>query len=284
MIDIRNLHKSYGKQAVLKGIDLAFEQPGRITAVLGPNGSGKTTLIKAILGMVLPDAGAIAFDGQPIAGRWDYRRAIDYLPQIARFPDNLRVRELIAMLTDIRPGAVRQTALIERFGLAPYLDSFLGNLSGGTRQKVNLTLALMYDSPVIILDEPTSGLDPVAMIGLKELIRSERDRGKTILITTHIIRFVEEMADEIVFLLDGVIHFRGSQDALKARAGEADLERAIAGMLSPGQSMRTRDANRMMEEKKPASRRPAKRLPGRRCGRWRERYSGRAPGEPVSND
>lgn len=232
MITIKNLHKSYGKNPVLRGVDLSFDQPGRITAVLGPNGSGKTTLIKSVLGMVLPDDGAVFFEEQPIKGKWEYRSSIDYLPQIARFPDNLRVRELIAMIKDIRPGASRDGVLIQRFGLEPYLDKYLANLSGGTRQKVNLTLALMYDSPVLILDEPTSGLDPVAMIQLKELILGERRQGKTIIITTHIINFVEEMADEIVFLLDGKIHFRGSQNKLKARYGQTQLERAIAKILT----------------------------------------------------
>ncbi len=238
MITINNLHKSYGKNTVLKGIDLNFERSGTITAALSPNGSGKTTTIKSILGMVLPDEGTITFNGQPIKGQWAYRAGIDYLPQIARFPDNLRVRELIAMLKDIRPGASRDEALIQRFGLEPYMDVYLSNLSGGIRQKVNLTLALMYDSPVLILDEPTSGLDPVAMIQLKELIRQEKARGKTIIITTHIISFVEEMADEIVFLLEGNIHFRGSLEELKAKYSEKDLERAIAQMLTPGQLLR----------------------------------------------
>ena len=238
MIKIKNLHKSYGKNAVLRGIDLSFDQPGRITAVLGPNGSGKTTLIKSVLGMVLPNDGSVFFDGKSVKEQWLYRSSIDYLPQIARFPDNLRVCELIAMIKDIRPGASRDALLIDRFGLESYLDSYLANLSGGTRQKVNLTLALMYDSPVLILDEPTSGLDPVAMIQLKELILSERGRGKTIIITTHIMSFVEEMADEIVFLLDGKIHFRGSQDQLKAQYGETQLERAIAKILNGGETVR----------------------------------------------
>jgi Cu-processing system ATP-binding protein len=238
MITIKNLHKSYKKNPVLRGIDLSFDRPGRITAVLGPNGSGKTTLIKSVLGMVIPDGGAVFFEGKPVKGQWAYRSSIDYLPQIARFPDNLRVRELIAMIKDIRPGASRDEMLIGRFGLEPYLDKYLANLSGGTRQKVNLTLALMYDNPVLILDEPTSGLDPVAMIQLKEWILAERKRGKTIIITTHIMSFVEEMADEIVFLLDGRIHFQGSPDLLRAQYGEAKLERAIAQILQGEKAVR----------------------------------------------
>lgn len=231
MIRIEGLYKSYGKLEVLKGIDLGFDTPGRITAILGPNGSGKTTLMKAILGMVLPDKGEIKVEGQSVKGQWAYRNRIDYLPQIARFPENLRVRELIAFLHDLRKGNTREKELIDMFGLESHLDKKLGHLSGGTKQKVNLVLAFMYNSPILILDEPTSGLDPIALLHLKDLIRAEKDRGKLILITTHIMNFVEEMADEIVFLLEGNIYFRGDQEALKSRFREPSLERAIARIL-----------------------------------------------------
>jgi Cu-processing system ATP-binding protein len=235
MITIQNLHKSYGKLEVLRGIALDFSQPG-IAAILGPNGSGKTTLIKSILGMVLPNRGGIHFQGQPIQGQWDYRRQIDYLPQIARFPENLRVQELFDLIQDIRGERPQRAGqLIERFGLAAYLPQRLGKLSGGTRQKVNLVQAFMYDSPVIILDEPTSGLDPLALQNLRALLKEEKAKGKLLLITTHIMSFVEEMADEVVFLLEGEIHFRGSLHSLKERYGGASLEHAIAQILQGGQ-------------------------------------------------
>lgn len=231
MIQIKQLNKSFGKQQVLEGIDLNIDQPGRITAVLGPNGSGKTTLIKCLLGMVVPDSGSILIHGESIRNKWNYRSQIDYLPQIARFPENLRVDELIAMIKDIRGGKANDEHLISVFGLAPYLPQRLGNLSGGTKQKVNLVLALMYDSPILILDEPTSGLDPVAMIRLKERLAEEKRKGKIILMTSHIISFVEEMADDIVFLLEGNIYFQGSIEQIKEQYGERELEKAIAHIL-----------------------------------------------------
>jgi Cu-processing system ATP-binding protein len=231
MIKIQNLHKAFGKNTVLDGIDLEIKNGGRITAVLGPNGSGKTTLIKCILGMVIPDAGSIHLQDQAIAGQWQYREGIAYLPQIAQFPENLTVRELITMIKDIRQALPQDEKLIERFGLENYLDERLVNLSGGTKQKVNLTLAFMYDSPLVILDEPTSGLDPVAMVRLRALIHQEQQAGKTIMITTHIMSFVEEIADDIVFLLDGKIYFQGAIQALKEQQQESNLERAIASIL-----------------------------------------------------
>ncbi|MCO6476252.1 MAG: ABC transporter ATP-binding protein [Phaeodactylibacter sp.] len=230
MITIEKLKKSFGSQEVLKGINLEFQRPG-ITAILGPNGSGKTTLIKSILGMVLPDKGRIRVGGEDVKGGWAYRRQIDYLPQIARFPENLTVQELIRMIRDLRGGRPDAEHLIRRFGLGPFLGKRLGNLSGGTRQKANIVLALMYDSPVLILDEPTSGLDPVAMLRLKELLRQEKEKGKHIIVTTHIMGFVEEMADEVVFLLEGHIHFQGGLQELKEKYGANSLELAIARIL-----------------------------------------------------
>ena len=231
MITITNLYKSFGPNEVLKGIHLDISSGG-IFAVLGPNGSGKTTLIKSLLGMVIPDQGEIRVDGKLIRKQWLYRQQIAYLPQIARFPENLKVQELIRMVKDIRQQkAVNETEIIEAFELEDFLDKRLRSLSGGTRQKVNILLSLMFDNPIIILDEPTVGLDPVAMIRLKEMIRRERAAGKTIILTTHIMSLVEELADEIVFLLEGNIHYRGSLQELVLQSGEVDLEHAIARML-----------------------------------------------------
>ncbi|MEZ4829622.1 MAG: ABC transporter ATP-binding protein [Bacteroidia bacterium] len=230
MISIQNLHKTFGKNTVLKSVSLSLTQPG-IFAILGPNGSGKTTLIKSILGMVIPDKGKIIFNGTNIYRQWNYRDEIDYLPQIARFPENLTVQEVIEMVKKLRPRPARDLALIQNFGLEPFLSRRLGNLSGGTRQKVNLVLAFMYDSPCLILDEPTSGLDPVAMMKLKQMINQEKEKGKTILITSHIMGFVEEIADEIVFLLEGDICFRGTPEDLRQRYGAEDIESAIAALL-----------------------------------------------------
>jgi Cu-processing system ATP-binding protein len=231
MIEITNLQKSFGKVEVLDGVSLTIDDKG-IFAILGPNGSGKTTLIKSILGMVIPQAGEININGQNIKGKWDYRKDIDYLPQIAQFPDNITVIELLNMIKNLRGQKTSDQKLIELFKLEPFLDKKLGNLSGGTKQKVNLVLAFMFDSPILILDEPTTGLDPVSLIHLKDLIRAEKAAGKTILITTHIMDFVDTMADEIVFLLEGDIYFRGTVKELKNKSSLNDLEHAIATILS----------------------------------------------------
>jgi Cu-processing system ATP-binding protein len=231
MILIKNLHKKFGKLTVLDGLDLEINSGG-IFAILGPNGSGKTTLIKSVLGMVIPNSGEIEINGVSILKKWDYRNQINYLPQIANFPNNLSVKELLAMVKNLRPKESHDKDLIEAFGLAPFLEKKLGNLSGGTKQKVNIVLTFMFDSELIILDEPTTGLDPISLIYLKEIIRKEKEKGKTLLITTHIMSLVEEIADEIVFLLDGKIYFKGNLDELKSQTKQSDLEHAIANLIS----------------------------------------------------
>jgi Cu-processing system ATP-binding protein len=228
---ISDLYKSYRNTPVLKGVDLELKA-GAITAVLGPNGSGKTTLIKCILGMVIGQKGEILADGVNIGNDWHYRKNIGYLPQIARFPENLKVKELITMVKDIRGQQADYKELAATFGLDPFMDKPLRYLSGGTRQKVNILLAFMFDSRYFILDEPTAGLDPLAMVHFKDLIIKERNKGKAILMTTHIVHLVEELADEVVFLLEGKVYFRGGVKELKEKYNGASLEQAIANILT----------------------------------------------------
>jgi Cu-processing system ATP-binding protein len=232
MIQVTDLHKTFGKLDVLKGVSFSIDRPG-VFAILGHNGSGKTTMLKTILGMVIPNSGELKVNDQTIHKSWEYRKDIAYLPQIARFPENLTVNELIKMILDIRNRKGREGELIQRFGLEKFLDKKLSDLSGGTRQKVNIVLAFMFDANICIMDEPTAGLDPVAMIELKKLIDEERKKGKTILITTHIMSLVEEVAEEIIFLLDGKIHFQGTLKEMQKQTNEKDLEHAIAAMLVP---------------------------------------------------
>lgn len=230
MISVHNIHKSFKANQVLQGLDFTAKKGG-ITSILGPNGSGKTTLIKCILGLNNPDAGEIMINGENIKKGWDYRRHISYLPQIGRFPENLKIKDLISMIKDVRGQEGREEYLFELFDLKKHFGTSLSQLSGGTRQKVNIVLAFMFDSPLVILDEPTIGLDPISMIRLKDLIREEKERGKTVLITTHILDLVEELTDELIFILEGKIYFQGSLEEMQEKTGEQSLERSIAKIL-----------------------------------------------------
>jgi Cu-processing system ATP-binding protein len=182
--------------------------------------------------MVLPQKGTITVNGAPIKKNWKYREQIDYLPQIANFPGNLKVRELIRMIKDLRRKPSEEQRLITLFQLEPFMDKRLSTLSGGTKQKVNIVLTFMFDCPLIVLDEPTTGLDPASLIHLKGLIREEKEKGKTILITSHIMQFVAEVANTIVYILEGKIYFKGSIPELKEQTRQNDLEHAIAAIAN----------------------------------------------------
>ena len=237
MITINGLTKRFGALDVLCGLDLEI-LPGRVTAVVGPNGAGKTTLIKIILGLTKADGGRVLMDGERINGDPAYRSRLGYMPQIARFPENLTGAELIAMVEALRgrdangSTTTRDRELIERFHLAPHLHKPLRTLSGGTRQKVNAVLAFLFDPDLLILDEPTSGLDPVASGILKEKVRAARQAGKSVIVTSHVMSELEELADDIAFLLEGRVRFAGSVHDLKLHTRQLSLERAIAQMMT----------------------------------------------------
>ncbi len=230
MIRVKNIYKSFDRNEVLKGLNIDFK-PQSVTAVLGPNSSGKTTLMKALLGMVLPDKGEIWIDKLDVRKESDYRKLIGYLPQIARFPENITVRELFEMISKLRNAPANSETLVDYFDLKPFLNKRLGHLSGGTRQKVNIVQAFMFDTPYLFLDEPTAGLDPLSLIKLKDLINAEKKKGKTILITSHIMSFVEEMADEVIYILDGQINFNGHPRQIISEYLANSLEEAIAKVL-----------------------------------------------------
>lgn len=232
MVQLDGLEKSFGSLDVLEGITTRIAR-GEITALVGPNGSGKTTLIKCILGLVRPDAGRITVDETTLNGDWQYREHIGYMPQDARFPENLSAREVIAMLKDLR-GYPDDTDddLVEAFNLIPELDKPIRTLSGGTRQKVNAVTAFLFRPDLIILDEPTAGLDPSASSTLKDKILSVQGEGTTFVLTSHVMSELEELSKNLAFLLHGKIQYDGPIDALKESTGTRNLERAIAHMMT----------------------------------------------------
>lgn len=230
MIEVKNLSKTYRRRTVLKDIHLTINKPG-IYAVLGPNGSGKTTLLKIWMGLVKPDAGEVYINHESIFENDAYRKNIGYLPQIARFPDNLKIKELLQLTEQLRGKAHRKQQMIQLLELDPHIHQPFHQLSGGTQQKVNLVTCLMYDAPLFLLDEPTAALDPVAQLRFKEYIQQEKERGKTIVLTTHVPQLVESIADEIYFLLYGKIHFHGSVNQLLDTYEAMDVEEAIARLL-----------------------------------------------------
>lgn len=232
MITIRHLHKSFGRLTVLDDVSVDL-QAGQAVSLIGPNGSGKTTLIKCLLGLVIPDQGDIRVNDQPIRDAWAYRDQIGYMPQISRYPDNLTIRQLIRMMTDIRrsqPSGL-DTELIDAFGLPALYDKTMRSLSGGTRQKVGACLACLFNPPILILDEPTAGLDPLASEILKAKVLREKQNGKLILITSHILSDLDELTTDVMYMQEGRMQFLQPVDWLKEQTGETKLNRAIARLM-----------------------------------------------------
>jgi Cu-processing system ATP-binding protein len=235
MIEVNKLNKSFGKLQILR--DLSFSvRRGMITGIAGPNACGKTTAIKCLLGLVIPESGKISVDGRDSTYRadqgFDARRAIGYMPQDPDFPQNLKIIEILDMVEKLRgQAAVRKVELSKYFEIGPVLKRTFGQLSGGTKQKVAAVVAFMFDPPLLILDEPTAGLDPVSTVRFKELLTEEQKNGKTLLVVSHFMGELEQVASDLVYVADGQVIFNGSIEEIRDRYRETTLERAITHLL-----------------------------------------------------
>ncbi|HET7630800.1 MAG TPA: ABC transporter ATP-binding protein [Gemmatimonadaceae bacterium] len=230
MIEARDVTKRFGARQVLRGVNFAAGR-GHVTALLGPNGAGKTTFLKMLLGLTRPTTGTLLFDGHPITDDPAYRARVGYMAQLPRFPDRLTGRELISTLRHLRgPRARVDDSLLTAFGLEPHLNQPLSTLSGGTRQKLNALLAFLFRPELLVLDEPTAGLDPVSSGLLKDRILELRG-STTCLVTSHVLSELEELADDVVLLLDGRVRFSGRADDLKRETHQATIARAVAALM-----------------------------------------------------
>jgi len=232
MIRIENLEKRFRKLQALVAINALFNN-GQVVSLIGPNGSGKTTLIKIILGMVRADSGRIYVNGEQINGDPSYRSGIGYMPQIGRYPDNMKVGQLFRMMKNIRkvPDEELDTDLLVKFNLISIFEKPMRTLSGGTRQKVSAALAFYFNPGILILDEPTAGLDPLSSELLKEKILQEKKKNKLILITSHILSDLDELATHVMYLQEGKMIFLKDIESLREETGEDKLGKAIARIM-----------------------------------------------------
>ena len=243
MIQVRDLRKSFGRVEALKGVSVGCPR-GQVTALVGPNGSGKTTLMKALLGLVRPDAGFLSIAGRPVDGDPALRLAMGYMPQVPHYPDNLTVEELLELVGGVRaaagaapgdiadwPGREDPALPPSLFDLAHVLKRRLRGLSGGTLQRVGAELAWRSGAPLLVLDEPTAGLDPLASSRLKDRLRADRAGGRTVLVSSHVLADLQELADHVIFLLDGRVRYEGPLADLLTLTGEDRLERAVASLM-----------------------------------------------------
>lgn len=236
MIGIDSLSKRYGRREVLKSIS-AQMPAGSCVALIGPNGSGKTTLLKSILGMVHPDEGTITIDGQAATGSYKYRNKVGYMPQISRFPEQLRVRDLFSAIQDIRPEVPREQydlQLYHQFKMEDIMHQRIATLSGGMAQKASAVLAFMFNPKIIILDEPTAALDPVSAERLKEKIHHCLSEDKLVLVTSHILSDLDEITTDVMYLIQGECQFYEPLDKLRSQTHEQRLNKIITQIMEQG--------------------------------------------------
>ena len=232
MIEAKDITKKFGALRALSHVSFTAEA-GECIALIGPNGSGKTTLIKSILGMVLPDEGDILFNGKSIRNAWDYRKHIGYMPQIGRYPENMTISQILAMMCDIRNTSLSETDndLVNDFDLGGLGNKRMRTLSGGTRQKVSAAIAFLFRPDVLILDEPSAGLDPLATEMLRRKILKEKANGKLILITSHVLSELDDLSSAVIYMQDGELKFHTSTTNLLEETGERRLSRAVATLM-----------------------------------------------------
>lgn len=206
MITAENLTKSYGRKLVLRGISLQAE-PGKITLLVGPNGAGKSTLMKVLAGLIQPDGGRVGVNHFDIASeRNEAQRSLAYLPQSPRFHPRLTCTEILRFYARLRGVAQeRCRSMLDLTALGNFARVRTGALSGGTRQRLGLALLLLADAPVLLLDEPGLSLDPGWRKRLQETLHFEAQRGKTVLVTTHLVAEWNDVADRCLLCRDGAI-------------------------------------------------------------------------------
>ena len=232
MIEIKNLTKKFDRFTALDNLNLSFTN-GKSIALIGPNGCGKTTLIKCILGLNVIKTGDILVDDKSVKNDYLYRQNIGYMPQIGRYPENMTIGQTIKMIKETRKVADSDLdkELLESFELEKMYDKKMANLSGGTTQKVSAVLAFMFKPKIIILDEPTAGLDPLASEILKNKIVKEKNKGKLIIITSHLLSELDDMVSEIVFMNEGKIIVQQSVEDLMTDTKTEKISESIVTIL-----------------------------------------------------
>jgi len=233
MISLKDIHKTYNKRhVVLKGVSVDMTE-GQVVALLGPNGSGKTTLIKILMGLVRPDEGSqLSLKGESLP-LFDLpsRLPTGYMPQNPAFPDNLKVSEIIAYLRGFsNDDPIHYDDVFKRMNIASFYNRPFRELSGGMKQKLSVFQAFSYDRKMLVLDEPSAGLDPFHSSELKKLIRARRQSGSLILITSHILSEIEELADLMIVLIDGKVHVQSKPSVFIQEQKAKNLEEALSGI------------------------------------------------------
>ena len=224
-LSVQNVTKRYGDTVAVD--DVSFEaQPGRILGLLGPNGAGKTSTIRMITYIMVPDAGAIHYDGQTV-GAWSQQR-MGYLPEERGLYDRLRVKEQLVYLGTLKglskaEANDRADHWLDRFDATDWADMKTEELSKGMTQKIQFIATLLHDPSLLIFDEPFSGLDPINAELLRDIILELRRDDRTILFASHRMEQVEQLCDDICLMAQGEVVLQGALSQVKEQFGENTL-------------------------------------------------------------
>jgi len=205
VVHVSGLTKRYGKMTAVSEVGLEVLD-GEIFGLIGPNGAGKTTTMECIEGLRVPDAGRVSVLGlDPVRDVTAVQRRIGIQLQEAQLQKRIKVREALALWSSVYGTRDDGTRLLEQLGLAGKADAWFMTLSGGQKQRLFIALALIHDPELVFLDELTTGLDPQARRAIWDLVRGIRDRGKTVLLTTHLMEEAERLCDRVAIIDHGRI-------------------------------------------------------------------------------
>jgi Cu-processing system ATP-binding protein len=215
-IEIKHVSKRYGKIEAVRDVTLDLA-PGEATALVGHNGAGKTTLLKLMLGLVHPTAGTIRVLGDnPAAGEFAARRKLGYLPENVSFNAALTGHEILSFYARLKGEPVAKAlGLLDRVGLGSASARRVATYSKGMRQRLGLAQALIGKPQVLLLDEPTTGLDPELRLSFYEIVQALRDRGATVVLSSHALAELGEHADRVVIMSHGAMVAHGSINELR---------------------------------------------------------------------
>lgn len=229
MIDLKNVTKRFGQKVAVNDLNASIPS-GSITGFIGPNGAGKTTTINMMTGILKPDEGQILLDGISITDQpLEAKKHFVLVPDSPDLFLRLTGREYITFMGkiyDVSPEEIesRMAALAQEFELSDALDEQMNSYSHGMRQKAIIIGALVCDPPIWFLDEPMTGLDPSASFLLKEKMRMQAARGRTVVFSTHVLEVAEKLCDKILLIDHGQVQYTGTLDALKQKYPGASLE------------------------------------------------------------
>jgi ABC-2 type transport system ATP-binding protein len=217
VVHVHGIRKSYGDTIAVD--DVSFDvQPGEIFGLIGPNGAGKTTTMECIEGLRVHDRGVISVLGlDPTRDAYALQERIGVQLQAAQLQKRIKVREAVALWASLYRKPVNGDRLIEQLGLADKRDSWFMTLSGGQKQRLFIALALIHDPEVVLLDELTTGLDPQARRAIWDMVRGIRERGKTVLLTTHLMEEAERLCDRVAIIERGRVVDIGTPEGLVKR-------------------------------------------------------------------